>query len=142
MKIRMLENVRPDLVFLAKPGTILRCGKVYEATENKYGAVSGICENGEVLGVKPDEFELVGEIREVCIPSREQHEGICSTRVKLEWICPVCGEKRGDLHTAQSFDGSRRLDCNGWENPCGHVDKYSNCRSEARYNGLNEEEKL
>lgn len=57
MKIRMLTNVRPDLIFLAKPGTILRAGVVYEATYNKNGAVSGICENGETLGVKPSEFE-------------------------------------------------------------------------------------
>lgn len=81
MQIRMLENVRPDLLFLAKPGTILRCGKVYEATANKYGTVSGVCDNGEVLGVKPDEFEIVGEVREVCIPSCEQHEGLNSIRV-------------------------------------------------------------
>lgn len=59
MKIKMLCTVRPDLIFLAKPGTVLRVGKVYEAVVNPLGAVSGICENGEWLGVKPGEFEIV-----------------------------------------------------------------------------------
>lgn len=55
MKIRMLENVRPDLP-LAKPGTILRAGEEYEAKSNKNGAISGLCANGEYLGVRPGEF--------------------------------------------------------------------------------------
>lgn len=54
--IRMLTNVRPDIIFLAKHGTILRAGLEYAATANKNGAVCGICENGEALGVKPGEF--------------------------------------------------------------------------------------
>lgn len=58
MKIRMLETVRPDM-FLGKPGTILRVNETYEATQNKHGAVCGICDNGEKLGVKPNEFEVV-----------------------------------------------------------------------------------
>lgn len=56
MKIKMLCTVRPDFTFLAKPGIVLRAGKVYEAVTNPLGAVSGICENGELLGVKPGEF--------------------------------------------------------------------------------------
>lgn len=59
IKIRMLETVRPDLPFLAKPGTVLVQGKEYDAEANKHGAVSGICENGDYLGVKPGEFEFV-----------------------------------------------------------------------------------
>lgn len=59
MKILMLENVRPDFLFLTKTGTFLRAGKTYEATVNKCGAITAICENGEMLGVKPGEFEVV-----------------------------------------------------------------------------------
>lgn len=61
MKIKMLETVRPDMPFLcADPmNTVLVCGEVYEAVRNAYGAVSGICENGETLGVRPGEFEIV-----------------------------------------------------------------------------------
>lgn len=59
MKILMLENVRPDFLFLAKPGTILRAGETYDVTVNKGGAITAICENGEALGVKPGEFKVV-----------------------------------------------------------------------------------
>lgn len=55
MKIRMLETVRPDLP-LAKPGTILRAEEEYEAESNRNGAISGLCANGEYLGVRPGEF--------------------------------------------------------------------------------------
>jgi hypothetical protein len=56
-------NVRPDgLVWLLPgtvPGTILRAGEEYECWTNSHGAVTGICANGQRLGVKPDEFEVV-----------------------------------------------------------------------------------
>lgn len=61
MKIKMLETVRPDFPFLltgVPADTILICSEVYEATKNKHGAVCGICENGQKLGVKPGEFEI------------------------------------------------------------------------------------
>jgi len=61
VKIKMLETVRPDFPFLltgVPVDTVLICGEVYEATRNKYGAVCGICENGQKLGVKPGEFEI------------------------------------------------------------------------------------
>lgn len=63
IRIRMTQDVRPDFPFGAivgvKPGTILRAGQEYEATSNAHGAISGICENGESLGVKPGEFEFI-----------------------------------------------------------------------------------
>lgn len=54
----MLQNVRPELIFLAKPGTILRAGEEYPAKSNKNGAISGLCQNGEYMGIKPGEFEF------------------------------------------------------------------------------------
>jgi len=77
------------------------------------------------------------EIRTVTIPAREDHEGIYSKTVKLHWVCPVCGGQRGEPFAAVSWDGSRKLDCDGWENSCGHIDKYSAVRKEAAENGLN-----
>lgn len=62
MKIKMLKTVRPDFLFLLTGvpfDTMLVFGEVYEATQNKYGAVCGICENGEKIGVKPGEFEIL-----------------------------------------------------------------------------------
>lgn len=64
MKIKMLETVRPDFPFLLTGvplDTALVCGEVYEATKNKCGAVCGVCENGQRLGVKPGEFEWCQE---------------------------------------------------------------------------------
>lgn len=57
--VRMLERVRPDFPPVSKPGTVALCGHVYECVTNQHGAVSVICPNGELLGVKPDEFEVV-----------------------------------------------------------------------------------
>lgn len=59
MRIKMVQDVRSDLPFLSTPGTILRFGKIYDASANKHGAVCGKCENGEMLGVRPGEFEFV-----------------------------------------------------------------------------------
>lgn len=66
MKIRMLETVHPNFPFLSayfSTGTVLFCGEVYEAVQNKNGAVCGICENGQKLGVKPGEFEILEETK-------------------------------------------------------------------------------
>jgi hypothetical protein len=51
--------------------------------------------------------------------------------VTLRWVCPVCGGPRGEVHPTISYDGSRRLGCDGWTNPCGHLDTYDAIRLEA-----------
>ncbi len=64
MKIKMLETVRPDFPFFlfgVPLDTMLVYDEVYEATQNKHGAVCGICKNGQKLGVKSGEFEIVEE---------------------------------------------------------------------------------
>ena len=70
----------------------------------------------------------------VTIPRCEQHEGFWSMTVTISDYCPKCGMKRGTdtLHKGFSYDGSRRLVVDCWNNPCGHVDKYSEVREEAR----------
>jgi hypothetical protein len=59
IRIKMLCNVRSDLPFGVKPGTILRAGEEYDGASNRNGAICGICENGEIIGVKPGEFEFL-----------------------------------------------------------------------------------
>lgn len=54
-----MKNVRSDIIGLSRPGTILRAGMEYDAKSNQYGAISGLCDNGEYLGVKPGEFEFI-----------------------------------------------------------------------------------
>lgn len=79
-----------------------------------------------------------GPIMTVYIPGRIEHAGLYGICRTLNWICPVCGEPRGEVKQARSYDGSRILHCDGWSNPCGHIDKYDAVREEARQNGLND----
>lgn len=61
----MKKTVRPDFplgivgLLGEKPGTMLRAGCEYYADTNKFGAISGFCDNGVLLGVKPGEFEFI-----------------------------------------------------------------------------------
>jgi hypothetical protein len=71
------------------------------------------------------------EVREVTIPACDEHGGWASTRVSLLWECPQCGGPRGDVRKGISYDGSRRLTVDQWDNPCGHVDLYRAIRKEA-----------
>jgi YD repeat-containing protein len=75
--------------------------------------------------------------KEVTIPACDKHLGRHKKTVCLRWECPVCGGPRGQVIRRHSYDGSRRMTCDGWDNPCGHVDKYRDVREEARRNGLN-----
>lgn len=76
-------------------------------------------------------------IKSVIIPAQDNHDGVHAVFVRLKWVCPVCGKPRGTIVNTVSYDGSRYLPCNGWCNPCGHVDKYAAVRKEAAENGLN-----
>lgn len=61
-KIKMAKTLYPDEVCgisLGKPGTMLELDQVYDCWVNSHGAVSGYCDNGEKLGVKPGEFDVV-----------------------------------------------------------------------------------
>lgn len=70
--------------------------------------------------------------RTVRIPASANHDGFGLLTVTLFWTCPVCGGPRGEPHDARSYDGSRILHCDGWRNPCGHIDYYDDVRNEAR----------
>lgn len=69
IKIRMLMHVSPytdmagqsGLAFIlrARPETKLLRGHTYSAVCNKHGAIAARCDNGELLGVKPGEFEFI-----------------------------------------------------------------------------------
>jgi len=74
---------------------------------------------------------MTTESRRIYIPACAEHAGVKGKHVTVDWICPVCGEPRGEVKAGVSWDGSRRLYCDTWSNPCGHVDKYSDVRKEA-----------
>jgi hypothetical protein len=61
----------------------------------------------------------------VYIPRIPEHDAYDGIYVTVKWVCPVCGGPRGDIYTTVSYDGGRRLHCDGWVNPCGHVDQYA-----------------
>ena len=68
----------------------------------------------------------------VTIPLLDEHAGYPGNLGTFEIadVCPTCGGPRGHLFPAISYDGSRRLHCDGWSNPCGHIDKYAAVRQE------------
>jgi len=68
------------------------------------------------------------------IPSCDEHAGspLCLVRLEISDTCPVCGGPRGAPYRTISYDGSRRLNCDGWINPCGHIDKYASVRKEGK----------
>lgn len=73
----------------------------------------------------------MADYKAVTIPACAEHEGRYTVTVRLKWICPVCGGPRGEVHPVRSYDGSLYMTCGGWDNPCGHVDKYSDVRKES-----------
>ncbi|AXE37153.1 hypothetical protein [Chromobacterium phragmitis] len=75
------------------------------------------------------------DTRTVMIPARDEHEGHYSMIVTLPWACLHCGGPRGEPSWTTSWDGSRRLNIHGWENPCGHTEKYSAIRARINEEG-------
>ena len=69
--------------------------------------------------------------RTVTIPGCYNHCGLHAVRVTLDWVCPLCGGWRGEPYPGLSYDGSRRLAVDCWQNACGHVDMYAAVREEA-----------
>lgn len=68
--------------------------------------------------------------RTVTIPACVEHHGLYKIEVELDWVCPKCGGPRGEVFKTLSYDGSLRMTVDGWHNPCGHIDKYSEVREE------------
>lgn len=70
----------------------------------------------------------------VKIPICAEHAGspLCLKTVIIADKCPVCGGERGATYQGFSYDGSRRLVVDCWQNPCGHIDKYSDVLAEAK----------
>lgn len=73
----------------------------------------------------------MNDCRTVRIPACHEHAGHHARTVTLPWVCPQCGGPRGEPFPTVSYDGSRRLACDGWVNPCGHLDTYAAVRQEA-----------
>lgn len=70
----------------------------------------------------------------VRIPLEPVHEGFqfYVKKIRISAFCPKCGQPRGKVfsHDMRSYDGSRYVICDGWKNPCGHVDYYCDVAKE------------
>lgn len=74
------------------------------------------------------ELEAAAERRTVTIPACVEHHGFHTVTLTLSWKCLHCGGPRGEPFRTISYDGSLRLACDGWDNPCGHVETYTEVR--------------
>lgn len=77
--------------------------------------------------------------RTIRIPACAEHEGVHAITATVPWVCLECSGPRGEPFKGQSYDGSRRLEVDVWNNPCGHVEKYAAVR--ARLSRLEREAK-
>ena len=118
LRIRMRQTVCAGFPFnMLKPGTILAAGHEYEAVANRYGAVSGLCDNGELLGVKPEEFECVdGTLGPWVIAGPEgagEREFLCMDQAGHFVIKPLSAIS-GTGYEAAMFDGPKEAEA--WKN--------------------------
>ena len=60
----------------------------------------------------------------VTIPDRRYWPFILRT-IEIEDHCPSCGEPRGEPYWYRFHDTGDWHSVNKWDNPCGHIDKYS-----------------
>lgn len=60
-RVRMAKTVHPDFPFFMNGGdaNVGTKGQEYDAWVNSHGAVAIVLSNGELLGVKPYEFEVI-----------------------------------------------------------------------------------
>lgn len=87
--------------------------------------------HGQPVDPSLDPNLVVRGLREVQIPGSEDHDGHHLITVAVLWQCRQCGGPRGEVYRTVSYDGSRQLACDGWTNPCGHIDFYQAIRREA-----------
>lgn len=76
----------------------------------------------------------INDQRTVTIPLRDEHGNAYAETVTVKWHCPQCGRPRGEIGPGRRSWG---FACDGWNNPCGHIDSYPAVKAEANANGLN-----
>lgn len=68
----------------------------------------------------------------VTIPNKSEHNGFGLITLEISDNCKKCGKPRGEIFGTHSFDGSKRMNVDGWRNECGHIDKYCDIRKEGK----------
>lgn len=106
IRIRMKKCVR-GLMPISPSGTILYEGMEYNAVSNPHGAISGICQNGQLLGVKPGEFSFIAAPKWVL-----KIHGVSLDERMLEWIRN--GERGTSSETIFEVLADHPLQREGW----------------------------
>ena len=71
-------------------------------------------------------------LRALPVTTKLSHAGFgCVPDAMISTVCPLCSGWRGEPYPGLSYDGSRRLAVDCWQNACGHVDMYAAVREEA-----------
>ena len=72
------------------------------------------------------------------VPIIPNHEGnqFWVRDIRISKYCPKCGAERGKPYKTRSYDGSRFVGCEGWRNPCGHIDLYRDVVEESKKYGF------
>lgn len=53
--------------------------------------------------------------------------------VTVDWICPRCGQPRGEPYSKTFYENDDYITCHRWDNLCGHIDAYADVLKEARF---------
>lgn len=52
--------------------------------------------------------------------------------VTISDLCPQCAGKRGEAQLYSFFEDGEHFIVDRWDNPCGHIDKYSDVYHESK----------
>ena len=65
--------------------------------------------------------------RSIVIPDRSGwgYTGVNPTRITVPWVCIFCGGERGEPYWHNFCEDGHWYQVHRWDNPCGHVEKYT-----------------
>lgn len=72
------------------------------------------------------------KVRVVDRGTSRSYEGVKIRTVAIQRSCPKCGGPRGEVYSHRFCEDGAWYDCDRWDNPCGHVDMYTDVLIEAR----------
>lgn len=73
-------------------------------------------------------------LRTVRVQDRQDHLVPQVVTVTVPWVCPACGDERGEPEAVTITLSGERVEIDRWTNPCGHVDLHRDVvREAARY---------
>lgn len=129
--LRRLSMAWPNTTYWLRKGrkTLVRIerGEIHRSRASAYHQAH-MRFKAQMAAIEREANKARPETRTVTIPACAEHDGVAAITVSLPWRCIHCGGPRGEPGQTISWDGSRRLACHGWTNPCGHVEKYSEIR--------------